>query len=262
MVPLLRSRSDNPHATLVTVVARAVRVTELISRFSPLEQLRHLTLTAEQQISRGVDDNGEVNAAGWLAAEIQMLNPSSPSVSQEAVWSLRRLLTAEWQAINNGEIQAPGFDIASEPVQFVWTFSVLEFATLSNTHAIQLGLEAFNYVWASRPTTCSLFLFLNDFRTPKPSLSPRRRRSATKFVWVVSGARSSDLPQHAVRVFLSLQVLNRRSIVSLPAATADDAEDDVSEISWKTPIFGASNIFATHYKSICSVIRHNDLALA
>ncbi|KAL3298259.1 hypothetical protein RB213_005680 [Colletotrichum asianum] len=113
---------------------------------------------------------------------------------------LRRLLTAEWQAINNGEIQAPGFDIASEPVQF----------TLSNTHAIQLGLEAFNYVWASRPTTCSLFLFLNDFRTPKPSLSPRRRRSATKFVWVVSGARSSDLPQHAVRVFLSLQVLNRR----------------------------------------------------
>lgn len=37
-----------------------------------------------------------------------------------------------------------------------------------------------------------------------------------------------------------------RSIVSLPAATADDAEDDVSEISWKTPIFGESNIFATH----------------
>ncbi|CAI0649095.1 unnamed protein product [Colletotrichum noveboracense] len=40
---------------------RNVRVSELVSRFSPLEQLRHLTLTAEQQISRDVDDNGEVN---------------------------------------------------------------------------------------------------------------------------------------------------------------------------------------------------------
>ncbi|KAF0318574.1 F-box domain-containing protein [Colletotrichum asianum] len=40
---------------------RNVRVSELVSRFSPLEQLRHLTLTAEQQISRDVDDNGEVS---------------------------------------------------------------------------------------------------------------------------------------------------------------------------------------------------------
>ncbi|KAF4878431.1 hypothetical protein CGCSCA1_v002477 [Colletotrichum siamense] len=40
---------------------RNVRVSELVSRFSPLEQLRHLTLTAEQQISRDVDNNGEVN---------------------------------------------------------------------------------------------------------------------------------------------------------------------------------------------------------
>ncbi|KAE9575582.1 hypothetical protein CGMCC3_g8246 [Colletotrichum fructicola] len=140
-----------------------------------------------------------------------------------------------------------------------------------------------------------------DFRTPKPSLSPRRRRSATKFVWVGSGARSSDLPEHAVRVFPSLQVLNwgpsqfphetfehprhrypvrsilgggcvchlphrtmapmrdsgypfaGRSIIWLPDVNADDAEDDVSEISWKTTISGANTVFATYYKSICSV---------
>ncbi|CAI0648517.1 unnamed protein product [Colletotrichum noveboracense] len=178
---------------------------------------------------------------------------------------LQQIFAPRFMTINNGQTHAPGFDIASGLVQFVWTFSFPELA-------------------ASR----------RDFRTPTPSLSPRRRRSATKFVWVGSGARSSDLPEHAVRVFPSLQVLNRvssqfphetfehprhrypvrsilgggcvchlphrtmapmrdsrypfagRSIVSLPAATADDAEDDVSEISWKTPIFGASNIFATH----------------
>ncbi|KAK1855996.1 hypothetical protein CCHR01_01378 [Colletotrichum chrysophilum] len=148
------------------------------------------------------------------------------------------------------------------------------------------------------------------FEHPCLSFSPRRRRSATKFVWVGSGARSSDLPEHAVRVFPSLQVLNwgpsqfhhetfehprhrypvrsilgggcvchlphrttalmrdtrypfaGRSIVSLPAATADDAEDDVAEISKKTTFPSAKTTFATHYKSICSVFRHNDLAFA
>ncbi|KAF5500142.1 hypothetical protein CGCS363_v006323 [Colletotrichum siamense] len=204
-------------------------------------------------------------------------------------------------AINNGETQAAGFDIASEPVQFVWTFSVLGFAvsrrdfrtptpfdrasrpsTTSGARGRLLVHFPISQWYDTKPTGIFAMLTLNrDFRTPKASLSPRRRRSATKFVWVGSGARSSDLPEHAVRVFPSLQVLNwgpsqfhhetfehprhrypvrsilgggcvchlphrtmalmrdtrypfaGRSIVSLPAATADDAEDDVSEISWK-----------------------------
>ncbi|KAF3807780.1 hypothetical protein GCG54_00007513 [Colletotrichum gloeosporioides] len=154
-----------------------------------------------------------------------------------------------------------------------------------------MALEAFNFVWA---------FSTEDFPTPTPSLSPRRRISATTFLWVGSGARSSDLPEHAVRVFPSLQVLNRvppqfphetfehprhrhpvRSILGggrichlphrttaliwaittlvrhlilrLPVATADDAEDNVFEISKKTRFPGANSIFATYYKSICSV---------
>ncbi|EQB50951.1 hypothetical protein CGLO_09554 [Colletotrichum gloeosporioides Cg-14] len=71
---------------------------------------------------------------------------------------------------------------------------------LSNTYALRRGLEAFNFVLA---------FSAEDFPTPTPSLSPRRRISATTFLWVGSGARSSDLPEHAVRVFPSLQVLNR-----------------------------------------------------
>lgn len=64
-------------------------------------------------------------------------------------------------------------------------------------------------LYDTQPTEVLAMLTLNrDFRTPTPSLSSRRRRSATKFVWVGSGARSSDLPEHAVRVFPSLQVLN------------------------------------------------------
>ncbi|KAF4838635.1 hypothetical protein CGCTS75_v000324 [Colletotrichum tropicale] len=74
-----------------------------------------------------------------------------------------------------------------------------------------------------------------DFRTPKASLSPRRRISATKFVWVGSGARSSDLPEHRLSNTQDIDTPVRSilgdSILWPPAATIDDAEDDVSEIS-------------------------------
>ncbi|KAI8170301.1 hypothetical protein K4K49_004986 [Colletotrichum sp. SAR 10_70] len=88
-----------------------------------------------------------------------------------------------------------------------------------------------------------------------------------------SGARSSRVPESpsaqpgvfsiSSRDFRTPKTpLPRYSILWLPAATAGDAEDDVSEISKKTTFPGAKTTFATHYKSICSVFRHNDLAFA
>ncbi|KAJ5009388.1 hypothetical protein K4K57_008872 [Colletotrichum sp. SAR 10_99] len=93
-----------------------------------------------------------------------------------------------------------------------------------------------------------------DFRTPK---TPPPRTIDSRWRLRLPPPPSNDGPDAGQSLPFA-----GHSILWLPAATVDDAEDDVSQISKEITVSGANTIFATYYKSICSVLRHKYLVLA